>query len=88
MGGLWNSQDKTPKKFEERHEYLLESIYEEVETNLPWFVMNYKDFPSKGYCKTLPSHFTKKEVEQYLSDYASHFNLHPLIQFNTLVTDS
>ena len=73
IGGLWNTKSKTPPYFKETHNFELEGIYENLKTNLPWFLMNFKDFCSKDYLKTYPSNFAKNEYENYLNDYANHF---------------
>lgn len=47
IGGLWNTEDKTPNEFVEKFGYDYENIYEELDSLVQATYMAFKDYPNE-----------------------------------------
>lgn len=77
IGGTWVYNEATgldPQTKQPIHS----SMYRNLHTNLPLNIMEFPDFPVKGDDRHFVSHV---RVLKYLQDYASHFDLYPVINF-------
>lgn len=61
----------------------LTSLYDSLTTNLPHPIMGYTEY---SFPPSTPLFPVAATVQAYIESYASHFNLTPLIRFNTSVT--
>lgn len=81
LGGVWNYK-QTAAPVEKMD---VGPMYKGLRTNLPRELMQYREFEWGNDGKE-PSFVTHEMVQSYLTDYTNHFNLTPLIQFNSKVT--
>ncbi|KAL4442621.1 hypothetical protein ABPG74_007023 [Tetrahymena malaccensis] len=90
IGGLWhfdNLNEFNHPNLEKNAFYkdlgvLHSSMYENLITNLPKFLMTYKGFPAK---KEYNEFMTSEQFFEYLQDYCKHFNLKKHMLFKTYV---
>lgn len=78
IGGLWNFSDKTPTEGDR----LNASVYKSCSINTSKEMMAFSDFPIPV---DFPPFMPHNKVLEYFRMYASHFNLHQYIKFNTKV---
>lgn len=57
-------------------------MYDSLHTNLPIDVMQFRDFPFPPDSPVFPTH---RQVLDYIQSFAEHYNLLPLVRFNTTV---
>eukprot|EP00892_Ulva_mutabilis_P007448 jgi/Ulvmu1/5075/UM021_0092.1 len=94
IGGVWledqlTHSDQDGMGFQRREVH--SSLYHSLRTNLPRELMGFSDFPflpkyMQGRsvdARRFPHH---TEVQQYLYAFVDHYNIRPLVRFNTLVT--
>ncbi|XP_055891637.1 uncharacterized protein LOC106078289 [Biomphalaria glabrata] len=80
VGGTWIYTERTGS--DQNGLPVHSSMYKNLRTNLPVQCMAFPDFPFKS---TRPSFVKHEVVQEYLEDYASHFDLFKHIKFQTLV---
>jgi hypothetical protein len=86
IGGVWKySSDVEDDLLGQNPKQPLHgSLYESLLTNLPRKLMAFSDFPFEA--EEGVSQFVSHElVQAYLEDFAKHFELYPVIEFNTPV---
>ena len=91
IGGLWHAEmvselthpDLQNDEYFKLNGHLHCSIYENMSTNLPKYLMALKDFP---HAKEASIMLKPKEYHQYLKAYYKHFKLHENVSLNTIVT--
>ncbi|KAK4158781.1 flavin monooxygenase-like protein [Cladorrhinum sp. PSN259] len=72
VGGVWSNS----------HNHSYTSVIQETVANVSKFTSSFSDFPVP---RDWPSYLTGSHVAQFLQAYASKFQLHQHIQFNTTV---
>ncbi|KAK7032600.1 monooxygenase [Paramarasmius palmivorus] len=77
VGGIWNPAEPL-------HNPPLTPLYDSMTTNIPHPVMAFTSYPFPPSTPIFPPAAT---VQIYLEDYATHFDLLPHIQFDTIVVD-
>ncbi|MCL7042506.1 hypothetical protein MKW94_002605 [Papaver nudicaule] len=91
VGGVWlynSNVESDPLGLDPSRAIIHSSLYESLRTNLPREVMGFRDYPFVAQVKDgrdprrYPHH---SEVLHYLEDFANHFGLLELIQFETEV---
>ncbi|CAG5134104.1 unnamed protein product [Candidula unifasciata] len=80
VGGTWIYTDQVGQ--DENGLPVHSSMYENLKTNLPKECMAFPDYPFPE----LPSFVRHEEVQKYLEDYATHFDVLKYIEFQTIVT--
>ncbi|WP_087109270.1 NAD(P)-binding domain-containing protein [Parendozoicomonas haliclonae] len=86
IGGLWNFQPlEQLVDIRKPHVEPATALYKNLRTNFPLPFMTIPD--SVGYPENTPLYPLWQTVQQYLEDYASHYQLLPHIRFQTRVTD-
>ncbi|CAG7825857.1 unnamed protein product [Allacma fusca] len=78
VGGVWGYTDKTGED-ERTGDEIHTVMYRDLKTNLPKEIMGFLDFP---FHKGKTSFVSHEQVNQYLHEYADHFQLRSSIQFN------
>jgi len=90
IGGMWNFSDISElshpnlmnDEYYKLYGHLHPSIYENMSTNLPKYMMTLKDYPHK---EDTPVMMQPKEYQNYLKAYVHDFKLDKYIHLNTLV---
>lgn len=83
IGGIWNYTEALD--YDEEGIPVHTVMYEDLKTNLPKELMEYRDFP---YDKSIKeSYLMQPEVLDYLKNYAEHFQLNRLIKFYNKVIE-
>ena len=96
LGGLWYYEEKNsvdPKFSEEKmrdnfyrmYGCFQASMYASVKTNIPYYLMAYKDLNHADVDKDTPLFIDVPRHFQYLSAYAEKFDLKQLMTLNTVV---
>ncbi|XP_031552593.1 flavin-containing monooxygenase FMO GS-OX-like 4 [Actinia tenebrosa] len=80
VGGTWAYNEKTG--LDDNGVSIPSKVYSNLRTNLPKQVMGFPDFP---FPDEVSSYMTHAQVQRHLEDYADHFSVRNLIQFNTQV---
>jgi hypothetical protein len=91
VGGMWtytetteeNHPDLSSDAYYQTYNCLHSSMYKHLIANIPKVMMMFKDFPHPEGTEWL---LRQEYIDQYLKDYASHFEIYDMIKFNTTVT--
>jgi thioredoxin reductase len=91
VGGMWiytetteqNHTDLSSDAYYQQYKCLHSSMYKHLISNLPKYLMTFKDFPHPEDAEWL---LPQEKVHKYCKDYAAHFDLYGLIKFGTTVT--
>lgn len=87
VGGVWQYTDEVEDdllgKYPKRP--LHGSLYKNLRTNLPRKLMAYRDFPFEAE-EGVSQFVSHERVRKYLEDFADHFELRPVIDFESGVT--
>lgn len=87
VGGVWQYTDEVEDDLLGQHPKrpLHGSLYKNLRTNLPRKLMAYRDFPFEAE-EGVSQFVCHKRVCRYLEDFADHFKLRPVINFENGVT--
>ena len=91
VGGMWNytpENDASMKGLNNDPFFCdtgtcFHSLYEYLETNIPAYLMQAKDFVTR----TDGGYFSLKETQDFLAKYTEHFGLLKHVRLNTYVKD-